>query len=116
MNETAQNSAAQAGDRCTRCLQPVPARTPRCPNCGQPIVRGGRSLTLLIGAGGVGALVFLVLLMWLVVRNEDLQKAPLPIDEQTEAKQPPIQPEGSSGSSQEAPKDEKPEKPPPLSQ
>jgi hypothetical protein len=90
----------------------VDAEATRCPKCGQPRSRGGRRLNLLIGAGGLGALLFLVLLMWLVVRDEDARKAPVPVDERAQQE---VLPEPSKQPEKDA-KPEKPEKPPPLNQ
>ena len=112
MKNPAQNTVQTQGERCTRCLQPVTGRTPRCPNCGHPISQGGRRLSLWIGVGGVSALLFVVLLMWLVVRNEDLQNAPVPVDEQTQAQQE-ILPETSKQAEKDT-KPPEPEKQPPL--
>jgi len=117
MDKGAQNAPEPAsGERCTRCLQPVASGMRRCGNCGHPVPRGAKSLTLLIGAGGVGALLFLVLLMWLVVRKEDQQNAPAPVDEPARVQQheeilveTPKKKEPDS-------KPEKPDKQPPLNQ
>jgi hypothetical protein len=68
-----------------------------------------RNLTLWIGVGGVGAILFVVLLMWLVVYNEDVQKAPVPVDDASA--QTDILPETSKEADKEPPK---PEKAPPL--
>jgi hypothetical protein len=69
-----------------------------------------RSLTLWIGVGGVGAILFVVLLMWLVVHNEDVINRPVPVDEQSAAQQAPL-PETSKEADKEP---SKPETPPPL--
>ena len=67
-------------ERCLRCLQPVPPRVSRCPGCRQPFY-SLRSLTLLIGAACLMALLFVVLLMYRMMRNEDAVNAPAPVDE-----------------------------------
>lgn len=55
--------------------------------------------------------------MWIAMRNEDLAKAPAPVDDQTRAEQEKIfrdQPKEDEKSKPAKP--EKPEKPPPLNQ
>ena len=54
--------------RCPRCLQPVPPKASRCPGCGQPI-HTLRLLPLAIGAAGLLALVFALLVMFRMMRN-----------------------------------------------
>jgi hypothetical protein len=70
-----------------------------------------RNLSLWIGVGGVGAILFVVMLMWLVVHNEDVANRPVPVDDETAAKQTEILPETSKSADQEP---AKPEKAPPL--
>ena len=103
-------------ERCPRCKQPVEPQNTRCVNCGQPISRAARSLTLWIGVGGIGTLIFVFLLMWLVVRNDDLVKAPPPVDDETAARQAlPIPAQNTPDTSNQAEKEPaKPDKPPPL--
>ena len=111
MDGTAQIRPAELGERCPRCKQVLDTPARRCSNCGQPISGSGRKLTLWIGVGGVAALLFLVALMWVVVLNEDVMKAPVPVDEQTAARQQEILPE-TSKEADKAPA--QPEKAPPL--
>ena len=65
---------------------------------------------LWFGVGGVGALVFLVVLMWMVVHNEDVLNAPVPVDPQSRKE------ELDTSKSDKATESAKPEKPPPLDQ
>src|SRR5262249_51761893 len=88
MGTSQQRPAATSSNLCPRCKQPVTFQDKRCPGCGQPLAGFTRNLTLWIGLGGVGAILFVVMLMWLVVRNDDLVKAPLPVDEETAPVQP----------------------------
>src|SRR5436305_1047417 len=107
-------TSATSGERCPRCKQVVTVQSARCENCGQPLT-GQRNLTMLIGIGGVFAVIFVVLLMWVVVRNDDLVKAPPPPDEAAEANAPVV---GERPKLQELSSDadkkqtSKPEKPP----
>jgi hypothetical protein len=66
--------------RCPRCLQPVPPKASRCPGCGQPI-HTLRLLPLALGAVGLLALVFALLVMFRMMRNEDQLRAPVPADD-----------------------------------
>ncbi|HTP30691.1 MAG TPA: hypothetical protein VMJ75_00865 [Candidatus Acidoferrales bacterium] len=104
------------GERCPRCLQPVEFHAKRCPNCGEPLSTH-RGLSLWIGVGGLLALIFVVGLMWLVVRNDDLAKAPPLFDEQSQARKEQIlaDPPKENKENKDA-KPDKPEKPPPLNQ
>src|ERR1039458_610582 len=68
------------GERCSRCLQPLPPRRRRCPGCGH-LAPSRRALPLTIGIVGVCALVFFMLVMYQVVTDEDLAKAPTLVDE-----------------------------------
>ena len=100
-------------ERCPRCLQPVPPRVSRCPGCRQP-VHSLRSLPLVIGAACLLALLFVVLLMYRMMRNEDAANAPVPVDEVAAEQQklfpdPPPANSKPSGPS-------KPDKPPPLNE
>ncbi len=98
------------GDRCTRCLQPVPYRASRCPGCGQPHA-SRRYLPLLIGTAGIFALAFVMALMYYAVWRADMMKADPLIDEGSEKQEIMVEtpPEGSKPA--EPPK---PEKKPPL--
>jgi hypothetical protein len=100
-------------ERCPRCLQPVPPRASRCPGCRQP-VHSLRSLTLVIGAVGLMALLFVVLLMYRMMSNEDAAHAPAPVDEAAAEQQKlfpdPPPPNGKPAESS------KPENPPPLNE
>ncbi|HTS60482.1 MAG TPA: hypothetical protein VMH28_00585 [Candidatus Acidoferrales bacterium] len=100
------------GERCPRCLQPVHFQAARCPNCGEPLSGGQRRLSLWIGVGGLMVLIFVVGLMWLVVRNDDLVKAPPPPDEQSASKEILVDPPKENKDA----RPEKPEKAPPLNQ
>jgi hypothetical protein len=100
-------------ERCPRCLQPVPPRLSRCPGCRQPI-HSLRSWTLGIGAVGLMALLFVVLLMYRMMSNEDAANAPAPVDEAAAGQQksfpdPPPANSKSAGPS-------KPDKPSPLNE
>jgi hypothetical protein len=109
MGSSAQVTGKPSGELCHRCKQPISFQDSRCPNCGDRLNGMARNLTLWIGIGGVGAILFVVLLMWLVVYNEDVLKAPVPVDEATA--QTDILPETSKDTGKEPPK---PEKAPPL--
>ncbi len=75
MDETALQSApVERFDKCTRCLQPVPVGAARCPGCGQPH-QNRRWIPLAIGAAGVFALVFVMLLMYYAAWKADLANA-----------------------------------------
>ena len=96
---------------CVRCKQPLSFQEPKCPNCGQPVSGMTRNLSLLIGVGGVGAILFVVLLMWLVVHEEDVMNRPVPVDDETAARQSEILPDTTSSADKEP---AKPDKAPPL--
>ena len=100
-------------ERCPRCLQPVPPRVSRCPGCRQP-VQSLRSFPLVIGAACLMALLFVVLLMYRMMRNEDAANAPAPVDEVT-AEQQRLFPDPPPPDSKPAPPS-KPDKPPPLNE
>ena len=97
---------------CVRCKQPLAFQEPKCPNCGQPVSGMTRNLPLLIGVGGVGAILFVVLLMWLVVHEEDVMNRPVPVDDETAARQTEILPDTTSSSADK--ESAKPDKAPPL--
>jgi len=44
------------GEVCHRCLQPVPSKAARCPNCGDPLRKGANIRTVL---GIFGLVIFL---------------------------------------------------------
>jgi hypothetical protein len=111
MGENAQFERSK-GELCIRCKQPLSFQDARCPNCGHPVSGISRNVPLLIGVGGVGAILFVVLLMWLVVHNEDVINRPLPSDQETVSKSDITSPL-SKEAEQEPPK---PEKAPPLNQ
>jgi len=73
-------------------------------------------MALWVGAGGLGALVFVLLLMWLVVHNDDLEKAPAPQDDQAAQEMIGDHPPSMNSEPDKSEKKEKPEKPPPLNQ
>ena len=105
-------------DRCPRCLQTVPPKTSHCPGCGQPI-RSTRSLILAIGFAGLLVLVFAMLVMYRLAKNEDAAKAPVPVDD-ADRKQElfPDPPQASSANEPAKPAKpdapDKPDKKPPL--
>jgi hypothetical protein len=72
-----------------------------------------RNVPLLIGVGGVGAILFVVLLMWLVVHQEDVINRPIPVDDETAAQQSQILPE-TSATAEKDKEPPKPDKAPPL--
>ena len=112
MDQAARKPPTQRpGEICPRCLRPVEFQALRCENCGQPIT-GHRNVSLWFGVGGVGALVFLVVLMWMVVHNEDVMNAPVPVDPQSQKEE--LLPDTSK--TDKATEPAKPEKPPPLNQ
>ena len=67
---------ARSAETCARCLQPIPREARRCPNCGTPRTNS-RRIVVLLGIASLLALVFVILLMVQVVRNEDLQNQPI---------------------------------------
>lgn len=96
--------------RCPRCLQPVSAKATRCPECFQPI-RSHRRLPLVIGVAGLLVMLFAVLVMFRMMRNEDLMRAPVPVDEGAVKESDPFDiPPPASG------KPAQPEKRPPLNE
>ena len=104
------------GDHCPRCLQTVPRKASRCPNCGQPI-RSTRSLILAIGIAGLLVLLFAMLVMYKVMANEDAANAPAPVDENADHQQELFRDPAPASSSTEAAKPDeptRPEKKPPL--
>jgi hypothetical protein len=82
----------------------------RCPGCGQPAY-SLRLLPFAIGVAGLLALVFALLLMYRVVRNEDSAGAPAPVDENA-AEQQELLPDPPPASKANEPA--KPDKRPPL--
>jgi hypothetical protein len=95
---------------CPRCLQPVPVKASRCANCGNK-VNSFRGLPILVGIVGMAALVFVIVIMFQVVRNVDIESAP-PEKQQDDSGMTQDKP----GMSSEQGKPDKPEKPPPLNQ
>jgi hypothetical protein len=107
----APSGAAPNLDRCTRCLQLLPYKAQRCPDCGQP-AKSRRALPLLIGVAGVLALLFVLGLMWRMVANEEFAKAPVLVDDASTRQEeilPEIPPDDGK-----AKKPEEPAKRPPL--
>ena len=90
---------------CHRCFQPVPVKAASCANCGER-VNSFRQLPILVGILGVVALVFVIVIMFQVVRNVDIESAP---PEQQQDNPGPSQ--SKSGSSSEP---VNPDKPPPA--
>ena len=107
----AQPQPASDGDRCTRCLQPVPYRASRCPACGQPHARR-RYLPLLIGTAGIFALAFVMALMYYAAWRADMMKADPLVDSGGPEKQEIMVETPSEGGKPADPP--KPEKKPPL--
>lgn len=67
-------------DLCNRCLQPVPRKASRCPNCREPHSNRGY-LPLLIGVAGICALAFVMALMYYAAWRSDMSNAPPLADE-----------------------------------
>jgi hypothetical protein len=103
------------GERCPRCLQNVPFGASRCPSCGQPI-HSIRSLLVAIGIAGLLVLVFVMLVMYKVMANEDAARAPVPVDEADQKQELLRDPPPASSADEPAKPDRptKPEKKPPL--
>jgi hypothetical protein len=98
-------------DRCPRCLQPVPPQASHCPDCRQPI-HSMHLLPFAIGAAGLILMMFVMLVMYRSVRNEDAATAPVAVEENADRQQDPMVPEPAANSS--AKPAAKPEKRPPL--
>jgi len=79
--------SAPRGDVCHRCLQPLPPKVGRCPNCGERRQGTVGSIPVLIGTAGVLALAFLIWIMVVVIQNEDIMNGPSP-DSPTTTSQP----------------------------
>ena len=62
---------AESREKCTRCLQPVPKKAPRCPSCGQPTVNR-RLVPLLIGVAGLFVLLFAMAVLFYASHREEL--------------------------------------------
>ena len=97
-------------DMCSRCLQPVPPKAARCPQCRQPVHRL-RLLPWVAGAAGLLALVFALLVAFHVVGG----RPPAPVAEgasQVHALEqaPPVEEDSKPGPPP------KPEKRPPLNE
>ena len=63
------------GDRCLRCLQPLPKNAKRCPNCRTPRP-GGPGLAITLGICTILALLVLVLFMVKTMHNEEESQDP----------------------------------------
>jgi hypothetical protein len=100
-------------EHCPRCLQPVPSKVSRCPACRQPI-HSLRKWPFLIGAACLMALLFVVLLMYRMMTNEDAANAPAPVDQATAEEQAILPDPPPAGSKPTEPS--KPDKPPPLNE
>lgn len=61
-------------------MQPVPFAARRCPNCYQPL-HSGLWITLCIGAGGLLALVFVIVVMYLTIRKAEVDSAAPPAEQ-----------------------------------
>ncbi len=76
-----------------------------------------RALPLIIGFVGLGALVFIMLVMWIMARNEDLAKGPSLVDEGAQTQEQVLHDASSTESAPKASNQpSKPEKPPPLNE
>lgn len=82
MDETAERPK---GEICHRCMQPVTPQARRCPHCGNPLQSMHR-LPIYMGIGGLLVLVFVLWIMFKVVRNADIE-ASQPETEQSAPKQ-----------------------------
>jgi uncharacterized paraquat-inducible protein A len=51
-----ESATEKRGEVCHRCLQPVPSKATRCPNCGDPLRKGVNIRTVL---GIFGLVIFL---------------------------------------------------------
>ena len=100
----------RSNEICARCLQPVAAKASRCPHCGNK-VNAYRGLPIVVGIVGMIALVFVIVIMFQVVQNVDIESAP-PAQQQDD----PITAQPKPGMSSEQEKPQKQEKPPPLNQ
>jgi hypothetical protein len=100
-------------DRCPRCLQPVPPQASRCPDCRQPI-HSMHLVPFAIGAAGLILMMFVMLVMYRSVRNEDAATAPVTVEENGARQQDPMVREPPDGS--RAKPAAKPEKRPPLNE
>ena len=56
--------------RCLRCMQPIPDKAKRCPNCRTPRPMG-RGLPIFLGVCVLVALIFLVFMMVSAMHNEE---------------------------------------------
>ncbi len=66
----------EPGNRCPRCLQPVPARVRRCPQCNEKVARPERNLMLLAGIVGAILLIGAIVLGLYLIPNETDGTAP----------------------------------------
>ena len=95
-------------NKCPRCLQPLPGKVARCPGCGQPIQSSSLALRLAIGVAGVIALVFVIVLMYQTVRNEDAANKAAPTEDVHKTPEEELFPDPPPDTgSKEAPKAEK---------
>ena len=99
------------GNRCPRCLQPVPAKSARCPGCRQPVHSSSRTLRLVITFAGLVVLVFAAALTYQMLRSEDAGKAETPAPPKT-AEEQLFRDSPPAGSKEPS----KPEKKPPLNE
>ena len=67
--------AAKSAAICHRCLQPVQERAARCPHCGVRLQRVWY-IPILLGIGGLLALVFVGVLMIKAISDNDIESAP----------------------------------------
>ena len=99
-------------DRCPRCVQILPPKASRCPDCGQPI-HSTRWLPFAIGIAGLLALLFVMLVLYRMAKNEEAANAPVPVDENAPQQQLlPDSPPANSKANEPA----KPDKRPPLNE
>jgi hypothetical protein len=74
-------ASAPSDESCPRCLEPVPSRAARCPQCGQPISSFRRIAPVLAGVAGILALIFLCVMVYRVVYVPEQDQAPV-VDQQ----------------------------------
>ena len=71
--QTQFSGGARFKGKCPRCLQLLPGKVARCPNCGQPATTSSRRLRFAIGIVGLLALLFAIAIMYRTVYEEDLE-------------------------------------------
>ena len=81
MQEARRATADSKGERCSRCLQPVPAKAARCPHCRVPVQKSSSLLGVILGVAGLIVLLFAIALMYQTARNEDADTEEVPAGE-----------------------------------